>query len=166
MDKRINVPVRQADDEVPSEPLAEAPSETDWRTLAMRLRADMDNFRKRQRRLAEARVVSERDRLLRRFLGLVDDVDRILDHLSPGDPHLQSMQMVRSSMMKLLRDEGVTPIAALDEAFDPAWHEAVAWVPAPPDQTVDMRVVDVEQKGYRLGDRLLRPARVVVAKKA
>jgi molecular chaperone GrpE len=180
MDKRISVPVRRADKSAPSEPVdegrpPEAPevertsssaSGTDWRTLALRLRADMDNFRKRQRRLAEARVVSEKERLLRRFLELVDNVDRIIDHLSPDAPHLQSVKMMRDGMMKLLRDEGVEPITALNEPFDPAWHEAVAWVPAPPDQRVDMRVMDVEQKGYRLGDRLLRPAQVVVAKKA
>ena len=68
-------------------------------------------------------------------------------------------------MLALLRSEGVEPIAALGKPFDPDWYEAVATVPAMPGQEHDMVVVEEEAKGYRIGERLLRPARVIVAKK-
>jgi len=135
----------------------------DWRERAKRLQAEMENYRKRQNRLAEERIAQEKEWLLRKFLGIVDNLEQALAHAR--DSEAQGFKVVYAAMLALLRSEGVEPITALGKPFDPDWHEAVAMVPAVPKQQQDMVVVDEELKGYRIGERLLRPARVIVAKK-
>jgi molecular chaperone GrpE len=124
----------------------------------------MDNYRKRQQRLADERISAEKRRLLTSFLGVVDNLERIVAHLKPNDPYQQSIQVTYDEMMKLLRVEGVEPIDATGTPFDPLQHEAVAMVPAQAGQGDDIIVLKEERKGYRLGDQVLRPAQVVVAK--
>lgn len=160
-----DLPIQEAEEPV-AEPCPEAnetPAEkpVDWSDAALRLRAEMDNFRKRQQRLAEERITAEKMRLLTGFVGIVDNLERVIAHLSADDPHHRSIQVTYNEMMKLLRLEGVEPIEAVGALFDPLQHEAVAMVPAQDGQ--DMRIIDEEQKGYRLGDQILRPARVIVA---
>ena len=71
--------------------------------------------------------------------------------------------MTHRSMMKLLEREGVEQIEAKGQSFDPKWHEAVSAVPHKAVGVEPNTVVEVTQPGYRIGERLLRPARVVVA---
>jgi molecular chaperone GrpE len=73
------------------------------------------------------------------------------------------VELTHRAARKLLRKEGVVPIEAKNEPFDPNWHEAVATVPRNGHQVDSGTVVDVLEQGYRLGERLLRPAKVVVA---
>ena len=136
-----------------------------WSDAAMRLRAEMENYRKRQQRLADERIETEKRRLLTSFLSVADNLERIAAHLDPDDPHHRNIQVTYDEMAKLLRIEGVEPINAEGGPFDPMLHEAVAVVPAPPDQDESMVVVEEERKGYRLGDHVLRPTRAVVAKR-
>lgn len=145
------------------EPTAE--ETMDWSDAAKRLRAEMDNYRKRQQRLADERIETEKRRLLTSFLGVVDNLERILAHLDPDDPHHHNIRITYDEMAKLLRVEGVEAIEAAGTPFDPMRHEAVAVVPGPPDQDEEMVVVEEERKGYRLGDKILRPTRAVVAKR-
>ena len=135
-----------------------------WRDRALRLQAEIDNFRKRQQRLAEERIVADRDRLLRSFLRVSDDLERAL---KAGDADAgslrQGVDLTYQGLMKIMNHESVESIQAVGQRFDPRWHEAVSTVPhqrigAEPDT-----VVEVVQTGYRLDDRLLRPARVIVA---
>jgi molecular chaperone GrpE len=140
-------------------------SETDWRDMAIRLRAEMDNYRKRQKRWAKGEILEDKVRLLTGFLDVMDQLEKTLEHLDPEDPNHQAVQLAYDSMMKLLIREGVERIFALGRAFDPQWHDAVAMVPASADQDEEMRVVEVVNPGYRLDSRVLRPARVVVAKR-
>ena len=135
-----------------------------WRDRALRLQAEIENFRKRQQRLAEGRILADRERLLRAFLRVADDLERAL-HADGADADdlRQGVDLTYRSLMRLLDQEGAEPIEAAGQPFDPAWHEAVGTVPhvhagAEPDT-----VVTVVEAGYRLGDRLLRPARVIVA---
>jgi len=134
-----------------------------WRDRAQRLQAEMENFRKRQQRMAEMRVLEERERLLRGFLEVVDNLERAL---SAGRMDVASLKQGVSdtyqAATQLLDREGVEPVAAAGELFDPAWHEAVGSVPAG-GKVEPGTIVEVMQRGYRLGDRLLRPARVIVA---
>ncbi len=149
-----------------SEPDVTAGEETvDWRDIALRLRAEMDNYRKRQQRLAEEQTTLERKRLLTAFLTVPDNLERIIAHLQRDNPHHQSIQVVYDEFMKVLRLEGVEPFVAVGAPFDPLLHEAVAMVPATDGQCEEMRVIDEEQKGYRIGEQVLRPARVIVAKR-
>lgn len=136
-----------------------------WRDRALRLQAEIENFRKRQRRLAEDRIEADRGRLLRNFLSVADDLERALRVEDGGREGLrEGVEVTRRSLEQLLRQEGVEAIQAKGEAFDPNWHEAVGTVP---EERVDAEkdtVVDVTQPGYRLNGRLLRPARVIVAR--
>ena len=145
---------------------AEASKEAvDWRDMALRLRAEMDNYRRRQQRLAEEQIAAERKRLLSAFLTVPDNLERIVTHLRPDDPHHESIKVAYDEFMKLLRLEGVEAIDAVGAPFDPQLHEAVAMVPAVDGQHEQMLVIDEEQKGYRIGEQILRPARVIVAKR-
>lgn len=137
----------------------------DWRDQALRLQAEMDNYRKRQQRLAEESIAQAQATLLRKFLSVVDNLKRVLSHLQPDDIHGQSIRLIYEEMLQILHTEGVEPIEAMGEPFDPEWHEAVAMTPASPDQQIEMAIIKEEQQGYRLAGRLLRPARVIVAKK-
>jgi molecular chaperone GrpE len=136
-----------------------------WRDRALRLQAEIENFRKRQRRLAEDRIEADRARLLRNFLMIADDLERALR--AEGDEQgalREGVRVTQRSLKQLLKQEGVEPIAAEGETFDPAWHEAVGTVPHQRVEAEQGTVVDVTQLGYRVDGRLLRPARVIVAK--
>lgn len=135
-----------------------------WRDRALRLQAEIDNFRKRQRRLSEDRVVADRERLLRAFLGVADNLARALSSEGNDSEGLRAgVDLTHQSLMRLLKQEGVERIEAKGQLFDPLWHEAVSTVSHEEVDAKPETVVEVVQPGYRLGDRLLRPARVVVA---
>ncbi|MBC7227065.1 MAG: nucleotide exchange factor GrpE [Thermoflexales bacterium] len=135
-----------------------------WKDRALRLEAEMDNFRKRLQRLAEERIAADRERLLRDFLDVADDLARALS-VDGADAQAirQGVELTHRSLMNLMNREGVTPIEADGQPFDPAWHEAVGTVPAQQVGKEPDTVVHVVRTGYRIGDRLLRPARVIVA---
>jgi molecular chaperone GrpE len=142
----------------------EKDSADEWRDRALRLQAEMDNFRKRQQRLADERVSSDHERLLRAFLGVADDLERAL--LADGtdvEGLRQGVELTYQSLLRVLNQEGAEPIEAMHQTFDPQVHEAVGTVPHNEVDVEPDTVVDVVQMGYRLGDRLLRPARVLVA---
>jgi len=135
-----------------------------WRDRALRLQAERENFRKRQQRLTEERIAEGRERVLRSFLQVADDLERVLN---AGEVDVKSLRqgvnLTYQTLMRLLAQEGVEPIQAVGQPFDPAWHEAVGTIPYQNAGAEPNIVVKVEQEGYRLGDRLLRPARVIVA---
>jgi molecular chaperone GrpE len=135
-----------------------------WKDRALRLEAEIDNFRKRQRRLSEDRVAADRERLLRAFLGVADNLARALKSEGQDSEGLRAgVDLTYQSLMRLLKQEGVEEIEAQGQLFDPLWHEAVSTVSHEEADAEPETVVKVVQPGYRVGDRLLRPARVVVA---
>ncbi len=135
-----------------------------WRDRALRLQAERENFRKRQQRLAEERIAEGRERVLRSFLQVADDLERVLNADEVDIKSLrQGMNLTYQTLMRLLAQEGVEPIQAVGQPFDPAWHEAVGTIPYQNAGAEPNTVVELEQEGYRLGSRLLRPARVIVA---
>lgn len=140
--------------------------EVNWRDRALRMQAEMENFRRRQVRRADERIGEEKNRLLRAFLEIMDDLEAALAQGRRDEPLYQGVRVTYDEMLKLLLREGVESIPAQGEPFDPEVHEAMAMVPAVPGQKEDLLVVQVEERGYRRGSRLLRPARVIVAKKA
>jgi molecular chaperone GrpE len=135
-----------------------------WRDQALRLQAEMDNYRKRQQRWAQDQIEAERQELLGAFLRVVDDLERALAaSASDGEGLRQGVQLTYRTALQLLRKEGVEQIQAEGRPFDPHWHEAVSTVGLDGHHVAPNTVVRVMESGYRLGDRLLRPARVVVA---
>ena len=147
-----------------SDLVVEGQGAVDWREAALRLKAEMENFRKRQKRWAEDEVLREQEQFLRPFLGVVDDLEQALKHIDPRDPAHKGVQVVYDGVVRLLMHQGVERIAAEGQLFDPHTQEAVAVIPAHEAGVEDMHVVAVTQPGYLYSERVLRPAKVIVAK--
>jgi molecular chaperone GrpE len=133
-----------------------------------RLLAEFDNFKKRVvREKQEARMEVVKG-LCRDLLPVVDNFERALGHAdaehAPADAKtlVQGIQLVSRQLLDVLKKLGVTPFVSKGEPFDPARHEAVAQRPASGDESPGA-VIEEHQRGYMLGDVLLRPALVVVA---
>jgi molecular chaperone GrpE len=124
--------------------------------------ADLDNYRKRSERLADSRVADARDRMLRDWLDAVDSVETALD-MTSSDGELEGLQAVRDQMRSILERQGVQRFGGTGERFDPDRHEAVAARES--DSVPDRSIVDVIRAGYMVGDRVLRPARVIVSRR-
>lgn len=143
---------------------AEEDSLEAWRDRAMRLQAEMENWRKWQQRLAQDAIQADRNRLLVSFLTVADNLERALNaETTNADSLRQGVALAHQALLQMLSREGVERIQPQGQPFDPAWHEAVDSVPSQTGQVEPGRVVQVVQSGYRLGERLLRPARVIVA---
>ena len=129
----------------------------------LRERADMENFRKRQERIAMDRVQQQKRALFHKILGVMDNVERALVYQDAMDKQAlqQTLRMVMWQMNEVMRGEGLTPIPTVGEAFNPYVHEAIEKV-EDSDQPEDT-VVEEVLKGYKLGDETLRPARVKVS---
>ncbi|MGD0453641.1 MAG: nucleotide exchange factor GrpE [Solirubrobacteraceae bacterium] len=135
----------------------------DYLALAQRTQADFENYRKRVARDAAA----ARDRgvgsLAKELLPALDNLDRALEAAAEDDPLLQGVRLVRAELKAALARAGIESFCPLGEPFDPSVHEAVATAEQPPGGRPSGTVVEVYQDGYRLGEGILRPARVVVA---
>lgn len=129
------------------------------RELYLRALADKENARKRLERLYEERLAESKRALLRRIIAVADNLERALAHQEAREGLVEGIRLTYRQLQDLLRSEGVEPIQALGQPFDPSEHEAVDLVegPEPPGT-----VVGEELRGYRLGEHLLRPARVRV----
>jgi molecular chaperone GrpE len=138
-----------------------------WKDRALRLQAEMENYRKRQQRNAQDEVRKAEDRLLLEVLSLADNLDRSLavaEGRNAGPASLRrGVAITRDEVLQLLRGYGVERIEAHRQPFDPHWHEAVEVVSAKSLGLAPGTVAEVRQPGYRREGRLLRPARVVVA---
>jgi molecular chaperone GrpE len=123
----------------------------------------MDNFRRRQQRMAHDQIETERQRLLNAFLQVADNLERALAApTGDGEGLRHGVQLTHRAASQLLQKEGVEQIEALNQTFDPTWHEAVATIGRNGTDAGPNTVVQVVEPGYRLGDQLLRPAKVVV----
>lgn len=150
--------------ELTPEPMIQEQGEVDeWRDRALRLQADMDNYRKRQRRLAQEQSEAERQRLLGTFLEVVDDLERALATESDAQGPRQGVELTQRAALQLLLKEGVEPIIASNQPFDPNWHQAIATAGTNGSGVAPNTVVQVMEPGYRIGERLLRPAKVIVS---
>lgn len=132
-----------------------------WR----RATADMANARKRlQREQAEFSAIATA-RALERLLPVIDDVDRALAAIPPEEVDkswVSGFRMIQRKLAQLLESEGVTPILTEGETFDPKVHSAVTHEEA--EGFTEGQIIAELARGYRLGDRILRPSMVRVAK--
>lgn len=143
-----------------------APHESgvDWQERALRLQADMENYRRRQRRLAEDQIETERNRLLQAFVRIVDDLERALAAPSrDGQGLREGVVLTHRAAMNLLKAEGVERMDPEGQPFDPNWHEAIHTVDHRQANAAPGTVVQVVEPGYRVDGRLLRPSKVTVA---
>ncbi len=128
----------------------------------LRAVAELENVRKRLEKTYQGRVTQARRDLLRRFLEITDNLERALEAAEEGDDIVSGVELTYRQMQRLLSEQGVEPIDAVGEPFDPMKHEAVSVVPA--EGVEDETVVAEELRGYTHNGELLRPSRVYVAK--
>lgn len=130
-----------------------------------RERAEFANFRRRTAEEREAMLGLAGEDLIRKVLALADDFDRAIDARPAAiadDPWVEGVTAIDRKLRALLESEGVKPIdASPGRPFDPREHEAIATVPAAGRQ--EGEIVEEVRRGYRLRDRVLRPALVAVA---
>ena len=134
----------------------------DYYDRLLRKTAEFDNYRKRtdRERLQLSDAVAAD--LLQELLPLVDDMERALRAEGSDERIRKGVELIHKQLLEILRKRGVRPIEALGADFDPHYHMAVAHEPA--NDRREGEVIEEFRRGYMLGDRLLRPAMVKVAK--
>lgn len=131
----------------------------------LRAAADLENMRKRQKREMEDAKFDAKNKILKEMLPVVDNLERAIEHAAQAgtNPIVEGVQLVLRQFTTAFERLDVTAIDAMGQPFDPNLHEAISQQES--DQAPGT-VVTVLQRGYRSGERLLRPALVVVAKAA
>ncbi|MBB5296162.1 nucleotide exchange factor GrpE [Deinococcus metallilatus] len=127
-----------------------------------RLAADFENYRRRTQEDVDAAEGQGVAKAAERLMPVYDDLDRALS-MGSGDPAklIPGVEAVQSRVLSIFSGLGLEATGKEGEHFDPRWHEAIQVVPGEEDDVI----VQVYQLGFRMGDRLVRPARVVVSKK-
>jgi molecular chaperone GrpE len=144
--------------------LAEAQSQRDeYLELAKRTKADFENFRKRMAAEVQAASVRGKSEVARDVIDAVDNLERALEAGGGESPDdlAAGVQMVLNGLRETLARHGIEAVDPAGEKFDPTVHEALSAMPA--EGVESGHVVEVMQKGYRLNEQLIRPARVVVS---
>lgn len=132
----------------------------------LRLHADFDNYRKRMNREKEEWVKYAAQGLIEKLLPVMDNFELALVTITQHDEtgNLSSgVAMIQRQLKEVLEREGLTPINAVDEIFDPQLHEAIMQVQAEAGQA-DNQIVEELRKGYRFKEKVIRPSMVKVAK--
>jgi molecular chaperone GrpE len=124
--------------------------------------ADLDNYRKRSAREIDRRVSERSEQITRDWLEAVDSVERALRMQAPTNELAAGLRAVLEQMEVILERQGVERIGAAGEPFDPELHDAIGIHET--DQAPDRTIFEVARSGYSLGDRVLRPAQVIVAR--
>jgi molecular chaperone GrpE len=142
--------------------LADAHKERDeYLELAKRTKADFENFRKRVAGDVQAAQVRGKGEVAREVIDAVDNLERALEADDSGEGLATGVEMVLKGLRETLQRNGIEQVDPKGEKFDPHRHEALSTQPV--EGTESGVVVEVLQKGYTLGDQLIRPARVVVS---
>ena len=126
-----------------------------------RLAAEFDNYRKRNARENAALTARANERVVKELIPILDDLGRALEAASEHEEAKleEGVRLVHRSLADVLKKEGLTELET-DGKYDPHVHEALL---SQPSEAEEGSVIEVVQKGYKLGDKVLRPARVVVA---
>jgi molecular chaperone GrpE len=159
---RSGAPNEQSDSD---DPYAGLQADLDrFRDLALRSQADFDNYKKRAAREKEDAVKYANSSLLERLIAIVDNFELGLSAArgeGEKSPVFSGMSMVLKQLTDFLADNGLQPIDAEGQKFDPNLHEAIAHEPS--DEVPENVIIRQTRRGYRLKDRLLRPSSVVVS---
>lgn len=131
----------------------------------LRVRADMENYKKRMERTYADRAHGSKKQLLQNLLSVKDNLERALHYANSGDAGGESLvegvRLTQYQLNQMLQKEGVEPIDAEGQPFDPRLAEAIQSVNDP--SVADHTVVQVVRTGYTYGDEVLRPAQVIVS---
>ena len=163
-DELTEAQVEEPEPDAPApDPVATLEAERDeYLALAQRVQADFENYRKRAVRDQERLVAHAHERLVRELLPILDDLERALGAAEQHEEAklIEGVKLVEMSLRSALAKEGLVEIAT-DGPFDPHVHEAL--LAEPRADAEPGTVLEVVQRGYRVGDRVVRPARVIVA---
>src|ERR1700704_4052538 len=147
------------------DPMASMQADLDrFRDLALRSQADFENYKKRAAREKEEAIKYANSVLLERLIPIVDNFELGLEAArgeGENSPVFSGMSMVLKQLMDFLTEQGLQPIDATGQKFDPNLHEAIAHEPS--EQFPEGVVTRQTRRGYRMKDRLLRPSSVVVS---
>ncbi|MCW5557605.1 MAG: nucleotide exchange factor GrpE [Verrucomicrobiae bacterium] len=134
----------------------------------LRLAADFDNFKKRAARERDEARRAGTESVITRLLPVLDNFDMAMAAAAQTTTTLETLRtgvnMIHGQLRSLLGDVGVTPVDAVGQPFDPSLHDAVSTCAS--REVPEGHVAQQVRRGYRFGDRLLRPASVVVAAKS
>ena len=133
--------------------------------LRQQLQRETDETRQRLNRAADERAANEKAKFISDFLPALDNLQRAIDAVSGNAPRetvLEGIRSIANTIENALANAGVEPVTAVGESFDPQLHEAVDTAAADPE--MDGKVISEYSRGFRMGDRLLRPARVSVGR--
>ena len=176
MDKKAGAEEINKNDEMVTIPLADYAAqleELDHLTMKadefsdgwQRERAEFANYRKRMGRDLDAQKINFKVDIIKKYLAVKDDLDRALKNLPESlqnEPWIDGIDLINKKISTLLAGEGIEPIPAEGIAFDPEIHEAITH-----EENGDVEsgfIIEVVQQGYKLGDRVIRPALVRVSK--
>ncbi len=148
------------------DPLEEALRESEaYKDRWMRLAAEFDNYKKRRTREFDALVQSASENLIRDLLPVLDSVARAQEHRADGEEDSEGFKegvaMIMEAFPKVLQRRGLSEIEAAGQPFDPNYHEALMQMTS--EDHEEGLVMAVVERGYRLGDKVIRPAKVVVS---
>ena len=130
----------------------------------LRLAAEFENYKKRTRREWELLKNRANADLIMEIIGGIDNFDRAFENLGEVDSRLrQGIELIHSGLLDVLKRAGLKEIEALNQKFDPVYHEAVGEIES--EGIEEGHVARVVQKGYTLNDQMLRPSRVMLSKK-
>jgi molecular chaperone GrpE len=140
----------------------------EWKDKFLRAKADLVNFQRRAERERQDALRYAHAGLVKSLLPAVDDLERVIQSASEGPASserlVDGVKMTLANFEKILREHQVTGIEAAGQPFDPEFHEAVMEQPSP--EHTERTVLQVVGRGYKLHDRVLRPAKVIVSKPA
>ncbi len=155
----------EQDTPAPADDLAEARRERDaYYDRLLRKTAEFDNYRKRVERERRESAQYAAGDLLEALLPIIDDFERALQAESPPGPaaYRQGLELIYKQLLDLLARRGVKPIETVGQVFDPHVHQAITYESSPGH--AEGEIIEEVRRGYKHGDRLLRPAMVKVAK--
>jgi molecular chaperone GrpE len=162
----ISNPTTTAAEATPAGEQADVQRQRDeYYDLLLRKQAEFDNYRKRVDRERQTLSDAAAASMIEELLPLMDDLERALKAEAvgeSGDAYRQGVELIHRQLGDILRKRGVRPIEAVGADFDPYYHQAVSHEPA--EGRRDGEIIEEFRRGYMLGDRLLRPSMVKVAK--
>ena len=129
-----------------------------------RAQAEFANYKKRMQREQAQFLQDSKGRIIKRYLDITDDLDRALKNRpeeGEGAQWAAGIELIYQKFTNILESEGITPMDADGQIFDPNFHEAISQEDSPEHESG--QIIEVIQQGYLLGDRVLRPALVRVA---
>ena len=141
--------------------------QTRFDQLRQQLQRETDETRQRLNRSADERAANEKAKFISTLLPVMDDLNRAIEAASPDAPReaiLEGIRSIAAGFQAALTNAGVEPILSVGQEFDPELHDAVDTEPTV--QEMDGKVIAEYSRGFRIGDRLLRPARVKVGRAA